>query len=230
MRNSLILLGLLLITTAKAQKFGQKITGGFNGAVMIPSGEFREVNENVAWGLRGHAMYNPSRQVPVYVGLELGYAVMGSTTQYFYDPYLGFYDEYAVTASSNIFSIQLKLRVQPTKNVAVRPFAEGLIGWNDFFSTVNVERQTYYRPDYNDSYGNSSEAQWAMTYGGAGGLNIRLKKTGDQWLELKTAYMIGRKTMYLTDPRIMSNGQVYFDQKESETNMIIPQVGIKFGL
>jgi hypothetical protein len=225
-----LLAGLLVAVYSNAQHVGQKLTGGINGFIGLPSGEFKKTTDNVAFGLRGHIMYNFSRQVPLYAGLELGYGSMGSTTQYFYDPYGGFYDEYSVTAASNIFSVQFKLRFQQPKNVAIRPFAEGIIGWNDFFSTVNVERVTNYGPNYNNSYGNSSDAKWAMTYGGAAGLDIRLHKRGDLWLELKTAYMIGRKTTYLTDPHISSSGQVYFTENQSETNMVIPQVGVKFGL
>jgi hypothetical protein len=230
-RKILFVTALLIAVNARAQKFGQKLSGGFNAALGLPSGEFKDVNDNVALGIRGHIMYNFSRQVPLHAGLELGYATMGNSTQYFYDPYSGFYDEYSVTASSNIFSIQFKLRLQQPKNVAVRPFAEGLIGWNDFFSTVNVERVTNYGPAYgNNNYGNSSDAKWAMTFGGAAGLDIRLQKKGDLWLEIRTAYMIGRKTIYYTDPHISTSGQAYFTEHESETNMVIPQVGVKFGL
>jgi hypothetical protein len=230
-KKILLLLLLIVAVHAGAQKFGQKLSGGFNAALGLPSGEFKDVNDNVAFGLRGHIMYNFSRKVPVHAGLELGYGTMGNSTQYFYDPYGGFYDQYSVTASSNIFSLQLKLRLQQPRNMAVNPFAEAIIGWNDFFSTVNVERVTSYGPSYgNDNYGNSSDAKWSMTYGGAAGLDIRLQKQGNLWLEVKTAYMLGRKTIYYTDPHIASNGQAYFTENESETNMIIPQVGVKFGL
>jgi hypothetical protein len=230
-KKILVLSFLFMAFHAGAQKFGQKLSGGFNAALGLPSGEFKEVNDNAALGLRGYIMYNFSRKIPVHAGLELGYATMGNSTQYFYDPYGGFYDEYSVTAASNIFSLQLKLRLQQPKNRAVNPFAEGIIGWNDFFSTVNVERVTNYGPTYgNNNYGNSSDAKWSMTYGGAAGLDIRLQKQGNLWLQVKTAYMIGRKTVYYTDPHIAANGQAYFTENESETDMVIPQVGVKFGL
>jgi hypothetical protein len=230
-RTIFIAAGLLIALQSDAQHFFQKVSGGFNGMLGIPSGEFKDVNDNAAFGIRGHVMYNPSRKIPVHLGLELGYANMGSKNMYFYDSW---FDTYQVNAASNIFSVQFKLRLQQAKIVGVRPFAEGLIGWNDFFSTVNVERQTYYGPGYpggyNDSYGSSSKAEWAMTYGGAAGLDIKLNKEGNLWLEIKTAYMIGRKAKYYVDPYFTSSGQVYFTEKESETNMVIPQVGVKFGL
>jgi hypothetical protein len=226
----ILLLGAIIISlSANAQNFGQKLSGGFNVALGIPKGEFNKVEDNLSIALRGHIMYNFDRNIPMHIGLELGYGTMGSTTKYFYDNY---FDEYKVTASSNIFSLQFKLRLQQPKNKLINPFAEGLIGWNDFFSTVNVERLTNYYTysNYNNSYGNSSEAQWALTYGGAAGADIRLQKDGKLSLEVKAAYMIGSKTKYLTNPQITGSGQVFFTENESETNMLMPQVGIKFGL
>ncbi len=216
-------------TDAWSQTFGQKLTGGINFALGFPAGEFKEVNDKVAIGGRGYIMYNPSRQAPVYLGLELGYHVMGSQTEYFYATVYGFYDQYKITASSNIFALQFKLRLQQPKLVAVRPFVEGIVGWNDFFSTVNVERESF-NGNYNTNGGNSSDAYWAFTYGGAAGLNIVLDRKQKLFLELKTAYMIGRSAKYLTDPQITNTGQVYFTEKQSETNMVLPQVGIKFGI
>jgi hypothetical protein len=215
------------INYASAQKFGQKLSAGLNLDLIIPSGEFSKFNDNIGYGARGWVMYNPARSVPLHFGIELGYNVMGSRTAYFQGPY---FDQYKLDASNNIFSLLFRLRVQNTKTNAVKPFAEAMLGWNDFFSTVNIERQTYYNTSYNDSYGNSSEAHWAMTFGGGGGLSIRLSKDGKEWIDVKAIYMIGRKTTYLTDPTIYTNGTVTFDSKTSETNMWIPQVGIKFGL
>ena len=51
-------------------------------------------------------------------------------------------------------------------------------GWNVFFSTVNVERLTYFS-DYNSSYSNSTKAHWAFSYGAAGGIDIPLNRRDD---------------------------------------------------
>lgn len=228
MRKILLATTVLIALQSNAQRFGQKLSGGFNASLAVPSGEFKEVNDNAALGIRGHIMYNPDRKIPLYFGLELGYGVMSSAApQYFYDSWG---DVYKVTASSNIFSMQFKIRLQQPKVAGIRPFAEGLIGWNDFFSSVNIERQTYFGPGYNEGYGDSSPAEWAMTYGGAAGLDIKINKEGNLWIEVKAAYMAGRKAKYYVDPYFSTTGQVIFTEKESETNMVIPQVGVKFGL
>jgi len=230
-KRILFVAALFVTIQSNAQRFGQKLSGGFNASLGVPSGEFKDVNDNAALGVRGHIMYNPNRKVPLYFGLELGYSNMGNSRQYFYDAW---FDTWEANASSNIFSLQFKFRVQQPKVMSVRPFAEGIIGWNDFFSTVNIQRQSYFGPGYpggyNDSYGTSSKAQWAMTYGAGAGLDIKLNKEGNLWLEIKGAYMVGRKAKYYVDPYFTSGGQVVFTEKESETNMVIPQVGVKFGL
>jgi hypothetical protein len=117
-------------------------------------------------------------------------------------------------------------RFQPENEGKIKPFLDGIVGWNVFFSTVPVERLTFFS-SYNTSYSNSSKAKWAFTFGPAAGIDIPLSKRDDIGLELKCAYLFGSETEYLTDPLIDNDGQVYFKPQESVTNMIIPQIGIR---
>jgi hypothetical protein len=75
-------------------------------------------------------------------------------------------------------------RFQSAKERKIKPFLDVMGGWNVFFSTVQVERLTFYS-SYNSSYSNSSKAHWALAYGGAGGLDISLNKRNEIGLELK---------------------------------------------
>ena len=92
---------------------------------------------------------------------------------------------------------------------------------------MNVERLTYYG-SYNTGYTKNSKARWALAYGGAGGVDIPLGKKDDLGLELKIAYLLGNNTRYLTNPYIDANAEVTFQEKTSNTDMLIPQVGIRF--
>lgn len=94
---------------------------------------------------------------------------------------------------------------------------------------MDIERQTYYS-SYNDNYSKSTKAHWAFSFGPAAGLDIPLNKYGDLGLELKVAYLFGGHTKYLTDPNIDNNANVSFQEKESRTDMLIPQVGIRINI
>jgi hypothetical protein len=223
MKQVLVILMLFIGLGAAAQKF----SGSLNFQLGLPQGEYKQVNGKTGVGGRFNFLYKPSPTLPVSFGLELGYQLVGSQSTRFNSTVLGFYDEYKLTATSNIFSALVNVRVSPLKpGSTVMPFVDGMFGWNDFFSTVSVEQVTYYNNGGANS--NSSDAKWAATYGVGAGLDIRLDKRGATYLELKTAYMIGRRTIYLTDPTIYNDGSVTFAEKESETDMIIPQVGIHF--
>ncbi len=192
----------------------------------LPQGEYKTANPDAGLGGRFNFLYRPGKDVPVKIGLELGMQVKGSTSQYFAGYVYGFYEEFQVSASNNIFSLSFMTRLQPQKFGKIKPFVDAIAGWNVFFSTVNVEQLNYYST-YNSSYSNSSKAKWSIAYGAAAGIDIPLNKRDDLGLEIKCAYIIGSNTNYLTNPRIDSNGEVFFAEEESSTTMLIPQAGIR---
>ena len=205
----------------------QKFSGTLNFQLGFPQGEYKVVNGKTGVGMRFNLLYKPSLQAPVSMGLELGLMTIGNRTSRFSSSVYGFYDEYVLNATNNVFSALLNVRISPLKpGSAIMPFADASFGWNDFFSTVTVSRDTYYND--NGSQSNSSKARWANTYGAGAGLDIRLNKRGTLYLELKTSYLVGNKTKYLTDPTIYNDGSITFAEKQSETDLLIPQAGIHF--
>ena len=202
--------------------FSQKFSASIDVQMSVPQGEYKTANPDTGIGGRGNFFYRPQKNIPVKIGLELGMQVKGSTHQYF----SSFYDNYRVSASNNIFSLMFVTRLQPENEGKIKPFLDGIVGWNVFFSTVSVERLTFFS-SYNTSYSNSTKAKWAFTFGPAAGIDIPLSKWDDVGLELKCAYLFGSETEYLTDPLIDNDGQVYFKEQKSVTNMIIPQIGVR---
>lgn len=209
-----------------SDSFAQKFSASIDAQLAVPQGEYQAVNPDAGFGIRANFLYRPIKEAPMKVGLEIGLQEKGSATQYFSGYVYGYYDDFKVSASSNIFSLMFLARFQSRKLHKIKPFVDVTAGWNVFFSTVSVERLTYFST-YNDSYSNSTKAKWALTYGAAGGIDIPLNKADDIGLELKVAYLIGSNSHYLTDPYIDNNGNASFVDKESRTDMLIPQAGIR---
>lgn len=209
---------ILFFADSNAQKFSTSI----DAQLAVPQGDYQAVNPDAGFGIRANFLYRPIAEAPVKVGIEIGLQEKGSATQYF----SGYYDDFKVSASSNIFSLMFMARFQSQKLHKIKPFVDISGGWNVFFSTVNIERLTYFS-NYNDSYSNSSKAKWALSYGISGGVDIPLNKSDDIGLELKVAYLIGSNSHYLTDPYIDNSGNASFVEKESRTDMLIPQAGIR---
>ena len=217
---------LIMITSIS---YGQKFTISLDAQLAVPQGDYKDANPDAGYGLRANFLFKPVKSQFVKFGLELGMQEKGRATQYFSGYVNGFYDDFKVSATSNIFSLMFLTRFQPGRLGKVKPLVDLTAGWTVFFSTVSVERLTYYS-DYNSSYSNSTKAHWAFSYGAAGGIDIPLNKRDDLGLELKVAYIVGSNTTYLTDPYIGNDAKVSFIEKNSRTNMLIPQAGLRINL
>ncbi|MFN8355565.1 MAG: hypothetical protein U0Y10_14000 [Spirosomataceae bacterium] len=204
------------------------ISGSINVQVSIPQGEYQAIGNKVGFGLRGNILFSPNETFPFKVGADLGLLVVSSRRKDFY--YGGtFGSHYYIDASSNVFSIGLMLRFEPlrgVKNSFVSPFLDGVIGGNGFYASVDFNSSTTSYNNYNNS--NNSRTQWGLYYGGSGGLLFPI--TNKVTIEGKISYLIGGRTDYLTDPVIDANGSVSFTSKNSETTMLLPQLGVKIGL
>ncbi|MEO6683021.1 MAG: hypothetical protein ABIN48_09350 [Ginsengibacter sp.] len=204
----------------------QKFSTSINLAAAVPQGEYKDTDPDVGLGLRANFLYRPLLDIPLKFGVELGMMQKGSASQYFSGYVMGFYEEFKVSASNNIFSLLFLTRFKPERFGKITPFLDLTAGWNVFFSSVNVEKLTYYS-SYNSGYSDNSKSRWALAYGAVGGVDIPLGKQDDIGLELKLAYMMGNNTKYLTNPYINGNAEVTFQEKSSETDMLIPQIGIR---
>ena len=209
--------------------FGQKFSTSFDAQLAIPQNDYRITSPEAGFGLRANFLYRPVKDIPLKFGVEFGMLEKGRATQYFSGNLYGYYDEFKVSATNNIFSLMLLTRFQSAKSSWVKPFIDLTAGWNVFFSTVDVQRLTYYSA-YNSGYSNSSKARWALAYGLSGGVDIRLNKRDDTGLELKAAYLIGNNSRYLTDPYIDDNANVSFVEKNSRTDMLILQAGVRIAI
>ena len=136
MKNFLLIcIGAFLCLPAFSQKFSASI----DLQMSVPQGEYKKANPDAGIGGRGNFFYRPQRNVPVKIGLELGMQVKGSTHQYFEGFINGFYDQFKVTASNNIFSLMFVTRLQPEKEGKIKPFLDAIAGWNVFFGCIPIK-------------------------------------------------------------------------------------------
>ncbi|MEO6638817.1 MAG: hypothetical protein ABIN25_11085 [Ginsengibacter sp.] len=219
----------LFILGTTILSYAQKFSLSADVQLAVPQGEYKDVNPDAGYGLRTNVFYKTGKLLPVKLGVELGVQEKARATQYFSGYVNGYYDDFKVSATSSIVTLMFAARIQPGKFRKVKPFVDVIAGWNVFFSTVTVERLTYYS-DYNASYSNSTKAHWAFSYGAATGIDIPLNSRDDLGLELKVAYIIGSNSTYLTNPYISNDGSVSFTENTSRTDMLIPQAGIRINL
>ena len=218
-------LTLIFVVAVNVLCFAQKFSTSIGGQLSIPQSDYKEVNPVAGYGLRANVLFRPGYRTPVKFGIELGIQEKARANQYFSGYVYGYYDDFQVNATSDIFSLMAVTRIQSSEPNLFKPFVDFTAGWNVFFSTVTVDELGYY--NYSPSYSNSSKANWAFACGVTGGVDISLNRRDALGLELKVAYLLGSYANYLTDPYIDGSGNVSFLQNSSRTNMVIPQAGIR---
>lgn len=223
----------LLISSVSFTQEHFPVSGYISFAPAVPTGEYKDVYDRTAWGGRLGILVQPYKKLPVKIGVELGYATQGFETQYFNS--IGFtqFSDYRARARLNIFSGLFNLRLQSSgAKRTINPFVEALIGWNNFYGSGKLEGRNPAK-DYNWERVDrgSTKGYWGLAYGGSAGFDISLdNREKIVWLEFRVSYLKGDKTKYYTHPSVDINGNAQFILNESETDMLIPQIGLKFGL
>jgi hypothetical protein len=224
----IIIIFMLISFTNYAQV---QVNGYTTFAPAFPMGEYKDVNNSTGWGGRLGVLVQPNKKTPVKLGIEVGYMTQGFTTQYFNSINFSQFGDYRVRARLNTFSSLVNIRFQSTTGKQkIKPFAEALIGGNIFYGTTKLQARNPskdYQWDTEDK--ESTTGYWGWTYGGSVGFDICLDKERIVWLECKVAYLKGSKTKHYTNPSVDANGYATYTIVESETDMLIPQIGLKFG-
>ena len=226
--RSLYIAGLLSVLCFSAA--AQRTISTIGLQLSFPQGEYKATYPVTGVGVRWDILFRPSPEIPLSIGGELGFLVTGTDSRYFDLYYLGYFDRYRVTASNNIVSMAFKARadlVSPEKPVLF--FVDATIGTNLFFSSVDLERETYFG-NSQSAGGNSSKGYWAFSWGPGAGIEIPLGKSKEIALSLKGSWLFGTNTKYLTDPYIDNNGNIFFTERESKTDMVITEAGMRFSI
>jgi len=222
----IVFFGTLLAFSGDAQR----TSIGINLQLSFPQGEYKSTYPKTGAGIRFNVLYRLKEDGPMSIGGEFGYLVTGSDTRYFDIYYGGFYDTYKISASNNVLSLAFKARADLLPNERpVKLFIDGTIGGNLFFSSINIERETYFgNSQYVD--GDNSKGYWAFVWGPGIGIEIPIDKRRQVAIAVKGSYLFGANTTYLTDPYIDNNGNIYFNQHESKTDMILAELGLRIAL
>ena len=220
---------------AFAQEFriGQ-FQGGLQFLVAAPRGEFRENTDDIGYGLTLDLGYVIPR-MPVVVGGTFGFATYGSRT--FRVPLSQTVQLVNVELeNSNNFALgHLFLRFQPQTGV-FRPYFEGLVGMNYFWTESTVEDERYENSEFAGSV-NLSDV--AFSYGAGGGVMFCVYRgeTDDPgrgvevFIDARVRYLVGGEAEYFDEDSIVFDNQgvpqLYEENaKISETDMLAFGLGV----
>jgi opacity protein-like surface antigen len=223
----ILALGLLLPAAASA---GNNMQGTAWLLGALPQGEFKDNLDQNGFGLGGSFGYR-FPQSPVSLGGELNYAIYGhnSRDQYF----AGLPVRVTVETNNSIVEGLLYMRVQPPTG-PVRPYVDGLVGFNYFFTSTTIKN----RSNSSEIASDTNQDDTALAYGGGGGVMFRLSQRPVEpgksslsaiLLDIRARYLVGGNAEYLDPGQIrLENDQILYQIHQSKTDLLTVGVGVTF--
>lgn len=231
MRHLLALLafGILFISTASAQS-RPRIDGGISFSIGNPVGEFGDNIDSPGFGGRIWGGVGPANS-PVVVGADLGFLVYGRERRT--EPFSTTIPDVTVdvVTSNNIVNGHLFFRLQPPGG-SFRPYADGLVGFKYLFTDTRIKNEGF---DDEDIARSTNFDDAALSYGLGGGVQVRVWGAGPArgegpsgvYIDLGARYLFGTQAEYLKEGSIRREGtNVTFDVTESETDLLVFQIGV----
>lgn len=222
----------LLVSSLFAQR--EIGTIGINFQVGLPQGAFKEAYDEIGFGGSMDLYFKINEDMPLYAGLNL--SMMGFE-QFRRDFTVllpgGFYRDYRLRASSNLFSGYGGLRIMPISQGWVRPYAEGLFGFKNFYISKRLEVRQDVFDDSWEEQDRDTDGDWTIGYGGSAGLMLFFGDSGIA-LDLKCSYLAGGEVTFfklkedIDEVEFEENPFSAFHSLKATTNMLIPQIGIVF--
>jgi hypothetical protein len=199
-----------------------------------PQGDFSQKVDHTGIGIGGYfGVLIPNS--PVMIGGDLGFLIYGNEDRK--EPFSTTIPDVTVDVetSNNIVLGHLLLRVQAPVG-AIRPYADGLFGFNYLFTQTRIENEK----GFNEEIASSTNFDdFTLSYGFGGGLQIRVydgtKKINQNpqkrnitaaFIDLRIRYMNGGEAEYLKEGSIRrEGGDVAYDVEQSTTDLFIFQIG-----
>ena len=204
-----------------------------NFSLGFPQNGFRDNVDQIGYSGVGHFAYN-FRNSPFLVGISLGILVYGSETRE--EPFGPTIPDVVVdvVTRNNIFLCHFLFRVQPPKGT-VRPYLDGLIGFNYLFTDTSVKSQRF--DEDNPIASSNMYNDIAFSYGAGGGMMIQvLSKKRDSrkgsfamYIDMAVRYLKGGRAEYLKEGSIrIENDQVLYDLSRSTTDLVTGYIRVSF--
>lgn len=226
----------ILATIFVFPAFAQEGSAGLQFTLSVPQGSFADNVKRVGPGLSFNGGYR-FKNTPVSLGAEIGFANFGIDSRTV--PWSSTIPDLKVNVDNNYNLAQLFFltRIQ-APNGAFRPYIEGLVGLNYFFTETTVSsRSGSHAGEPIASDTNYDDT--AFAYGIGAGFkvqifNFRGKSVGDGnipakhgYLNLSARYIRGGEARYLTKGSITitDQNQVVYNPSTSRTDMIVFALG-----
>ena len=206
-------------------KLKNSVMVGGNFQVGFPQGKFSDNVNYTGFGFGGNLMWKFKNQESLYGGIDfslLNFDFEGTVELN------GFNEQIETKTRNSIVLTHAQIRFYPEVDFFIQPFVEGLIGAKGLLTRTTLTDVTNGANGTISSNYNKSEIVFSV--GGAIGFEIALLKKY-LFLEARCAYLKGTSAEYYARKKeslpYIDPIEV-FELRTSPTDLIVPQIGIKF--
>ncbi len=228
-KRTIFIIAGILLTTAAAR--AQHLQASANFLLGQPQNEFQDNVENLGFGFGGNFGYHFGAS-PIMIGAEIQYMIYGSQTRD--EPFSETIPDVTVEVetSNNILLFHTLMRLQSPQG-RVRPYIDGLLGLNYFFTETSVRDEDVFGEPIASS---TNQQDAAFSYGAGGGVMFLVHrsekprfKLSEILIDFRVRYLFGGEATYLKEGSItVENGQVAIDALRSRTDLLTYQLGVAF--
>ncbi len=230
LKKTSLLTVIVLLSTIFFNKNIIAQSGGLYFSLAFPTGEFKDNVMQTGIGLNGEFFFlTPKRNMPVGMGLNLGYYVYGMEKRS--EPWSMTIPDVRVDIerTNNLANFHLVFLLA-SEYGRFRPYAEGLFGGSYFYTKSSVES----RYDGEAIAEDVNFDDWAWSYGVGGGLTYLV--SGDPninidafFIDFKVRYLFGSEAEYLKPGSIeIVDNNLFYDISKSKTDLLSAHLGVRF--
>ena len=227
------LLFLLFVQPSHARQW----EGAIDLNVGVPQAEFSDQLDRGGIGVGFNAGYQFAN-TPFMLGIDFGFMNFGVDERE--EPLSSTIPDLTVRVknSYNLLNGDIVLRAM-TKEAVVRPYLEGLFGFNYFFTQTTISERGFGNEDV---LSDTNFEDFSLNYGFGGGTMFRVWRNNNEssnpleanpvqsvYINISARYLFGNEAEYLQEGSIATdNGTVTYDISRSETDLLYLKLGVGF--
>lgn len=224
-----------LLTTLHEDVFARQFQGSIDFNIGAPQGEFNDQLDRLGYGLNFTAGYQ-FRESPFMLGIDFGFMNFGTDSRE--EPLSSTIPDLTVLVenSYNLVTGNILVRAM-TPEATVRPFIEGMVGFNYFYTETTIRERGFSSDEpvlrdtnFDDialNYGIGGGVQFLLWRNRIPDVEITSTDVHSVYLNVAGRYLPGREAEYLQEGSIIrDNGQVTYDVSRSKTDLLYFKLGV----
>jgi len=231
MRITFTIIILVFLVVNFGQLNAQGVQANVNFLMGLPNKEFKENVDRDGYGI-GVSCLIPLGDSPLFAGLNIGALYYNSKDQ----PIEVENSSVTLEPLKGTILAHLLLRGQKTDG-RLRPYIEGLVGLQHFFSRTSTLNGPIYGVIEDGSTLSTNEIAKVFSFGGSCGCMYSIHTYADRddeskakeiLLDLRLRYLYGGETEFIKESYRIEGDNVIFDTVRSRTDLLTIQLGLSF--